>query len=431
MTHEEAMKFIEDSSRFGSKLGLESIRTLLEYLENPQDALKYIHVAGTNGKGSTSSFLNSVLVRSGFNVGLYTSPHLITFNEGIKINSVNIKDEEIAKSANIVKNAVDKMLADGHQHPTQYEIVTAISFEYFKAMKVDIVILEVGMGGRLDATNVIGCPLVSIITPIAMDHVGFLGDTIEKVAAEKAGIIKPNCDVVVARQDKDALKVIEDVSKELNANLYNVEYESIKVTDMSELGSTFNVQVREKEYEDLHVGLIGQHQIENALVALTAIEVLKKHGFEIHDLSIKLGLKETKWAGRLELIQEKPRILIDGAHNLHGAKALSRTIDNVFNYNKLVAVIGILSDKDIDGVFAQLLPLCDEIIFTKPANPRACDPRELIKYGEQYGIPCIVEEDIIRAYEIGKSKITDKDMLLCCGSLYMIGSIRDHVISKA
>lgn len=431
MTHEEAMKFIEDSSRFGSKLGLESIRTLLEYLENPQDALKYIHVAGTNGKGSTSSFLNSVLVRSGFNVGLYTSPHLITFNEGIKINSVNIKDEEIAKSANIVKNAVDKMLADGHQHPTQYEIVTAISFEYFKAMKVDIVILEVGMGGRLDATNVIGCPLVSIITPIAMDHVGFLGDTIEKVAAEKAGIIKPNCDVVVARQDKDALKVIEDVSKELNSNLYNVEYESIKVTDMSELGSTFNVQVREKEYEDLHVGLIGQHQIENALVALTAIEVLKKHGFEIHDLSIKLGLKETKWAGRLELIQEKPRILIDGAHNLHGAKALSRTIDNVFNYNKLVAVIGILSDKDIDGVFAQLLPLCDEIIFTKPANPRACDPRELIKYGEQYGIPCIVEEDIIRAYEIGKSKITDKDMLLCCGSLYMIGSIRDHVISKA
>lgn len=431
MTHEEAMKFIEDSSRFGSKLGLESIRTLLEYLENPQDALKYIHVAGTNGKGSTSSFLNSVLVRSGFNVGLYTSPHLITFNEGIKINSVNIKDEEIAKSANIVKNAVDKMLADGHQHPTQYEIVTAISFEYFKAMKVDIVILEVGMGGRLDATNVIECPLVSIITPIAMDHVGFLGDTIEKVAAEKAGIIKPNCDVVVARQDKDALKVIEDVSKELNSNIYNVEYESIKVTDMSESGSTFNVQVREKEYEDLHVGLIGQHQIENALVALTAIEVLKKHGFEIHDLSIKLGLKETKWAGRLELIQEKPRILIDGAHNLHGAKALSRTIDNVFNYNKLVAVIGILSDKDIDGVFAQLLPLCDEIIFTKPANPRACDPRELIKYGEQYGIPCIVEEDIIRAYEIGKSKITDEDMLLCCGSLYMIGSIRDHVISKA
>ena len=427
MLYNESMNFINDSAKYGSKLGLENMQNLLESIGNPHKDLKIVHVAGTNGKGSTCAMLNSILTEAGYIVGLYNSPALVYFNEGIKLNSKAVTNEELAEVASTIKLGIDTMLGKGLDHPTQFEIVTAIAFEFYKLKKTDIVILEVGMGGRLDATNVIDTPLISVITPIALDHLNFLGDTIAKVAREKAGILKANCDVVVGKQEDEAMEVIKECAKQQNSRLTVVDYATLNIKSITKLGSIFDIKVDGNLYRDTKVRLIGEHQIDNGIVALNVIANLQRKGYKISEDSIRNGLAKVIWAGRLELLSDRPTILIDGAHNLHGAKALAKTIKAAFKYKRLIGVIGILEDKDIGGVFNEILPLCDEVIFTKPDNPRAKYPSELISYAKQYGVEYNVEEHIIKAYKLGKSMLAQDDLLLCCGSLYMIGKIRGQV----
>lgn len=428
MNYNEALSYIHSTYKFGSKLGLENIRYLLELMGNPHLDLKVIHVAGTNGKGSTSTFINSILLEEGYSVGLFTSPYLEEFTERIRINGNNIPKDDLAKVTEVVKSKVEIMISQGKQHPTEFEIVTAIAMLYYKMKDVDYVVLEVGMGGRLDSTNVIEKPLVSLITPIALDHTEYLGDTIDKIAYEKAGIIKKNSFVVVHPQREAAMEVIKNVSAKRESELTIAPIDTIKIKKYNEFGIIFDVNIEGIAYNDFEIELLGKHQVNNATVALTGIMALKKyHKIEVSEKAIRNGLKKTRWPGRLEVLKRNPTLLIDGAHNIHGAKALKKSIEEIFNYDRLISVIGILGDKDVDGILGEIIPLCDKVIITKPNNPRAISLNKLKEKIEDLGKEVLMYEDISRAVNKSLEMAEKDDLILYCGSLYMIGDIRSKL----
>lgn len=431
MTYEEAIAFIHGTYKFGSKLGLENIKILLDRLGSPQNKLKFVHVAGTNGKGSTCSFIHSVLVEAGYQTGLYTSPFIETFNERIRINHTLITEDELALFTNEVKLQIDLMVTEGFNHPTEFEVVTAIAMLYYVHHKCDVVVLEVGLGGRLDATNVIGTPLVSVITPLALDHTEYLGDTIEAIAFEKAGIIKQDGLTVCYPQTTSALEVIQSKCNELNNELIVVDFSSLEVLDVT-LGNL------EFKYNNINysLSLFAPYQAENAAVAITAIKALEAyHGFEIGDVILKLGLKKTKWIGRLEIISKTPFVIIDGAHNLHGIKALAKSLDAIKSDYKVIGLVGILKDKDYEGMIGQISPYLSAVIATKPDNPRALSSDDLKTELIKQGIEVIYSSDHITEavstlYDV-YDKSTEKVLFLAFGSLYMIGDVRKEVLRKA
>lgn len=425
MNYNEALDYIHSTYRFGSKLGLENIRKLLELMGNPQEGLKFIHVAGTNGKGSTSTFISETLIQEGYNVGLFTSPYLEEFTERIRINRNNIPKDDLAGVTETVKAKVDIMLGMGMQHPTEFEIVTAIAMLYYKLKEVDYVVLEVGLGGRLDSTNVIENTLVSVITPIALDHTEYLGDSLEKIAYEKAGIIKNESLVVAHPQENEAMDMIKKVAADRNSKLFIVPTQSIEIKKYDEYGIIFDVKVQGENYYDMEIGLLGKHQVNNATVALMAIKILSEyHGISISETSIRNGFKKTKWPGRLEVLRRKPTLLIDGAHNIHGAEALRMAVEETFKYDRLIAVIGVLGDKDVDGILNQIIPLCDEVIITKPNNPRAVSLEVLKEKIGALNKDVQMFEDISKAVDKSLEISNENDLVLYCGSLYMIGDIR-------
>ncbi|EPZ53829.1 bifunctional FolC family protein [[Clostridium] sordellii ATCC 9714] len=328
MNYNEALKFIHESHKFGMRLGLENIKKLLELLGNPQDNLKIIHVAGTNGKGSTCSFISTILKKSGYKVGLYTSPFLETFTERIRVNGENIPENEVGNIVNIIKEKIEIMVKEGHDYPTEFEIVTAMAFYYFNKEKVDFVALEVGLGGRYDATNVIEKPIATVITSISLDHVGILGDTLDKIAFEKGGIIKENCDVIVYPQKNEASEVLKEICNEKNAKYIECDFKDITLKESNINFQKFDCIINNKEYKDLQINLIGDHQVKNSVVALTTIELIKnKLEILISEEDLRKGLMETKWPGRIEKIKENPMFIIDGAHNEEGAESLAKSID--------------------------------------------------------------------------------------------------------
>lgn len=425
MNYNEALEYIHGTYKFGSKLGLHNIKYLLKLMGDPHKDLKFIHVAGTNGKGSTCAFISSILVEQGYKVGLFTSPYLEEFTERIRINGKNIPEKELAKVTEIVKSKVDIMLSEGKSHPTEFEIVTAIAMLFYKLEKTDYVVLEVGLGGRLDSTNVIPAPLVSVITPIALDHTEYLGDTLDKIAFEKAGIIKNNSIVVAHPQKKEAMDVIEKVTGDRGSKLLIVPIEEAEIEKYDEFGVKFNINLFDEKYCDLEIGLLGKHQVSNAVVALTCIKALKKYyEIDISEKSIRNGLKNTKWSGRLEVLRRNPTLLIDGAHNIHGAKALKKTIEDVFEYNRLIGVIGVLGDKDVDGILSEIIPLCHKVVITKPNNPRAISLDELEKKIKFFNKDVYAYEDINSAVNKSLDLAKENDLILYCGSLYMIGDVR-------
>ncbi|WP_432663902.1 folylpolyglutamate synthase/dihydrofolate synthase family protein [Wukongibacter baidiensis] len=425
MNYNEALDYIHSTYKFGSKLGLENVKALLELMGNPQESLNFIHVAGTNGKGSTSTFISESLIQEGYSVGLFTSPYLEEFTERIRINGNNIPKGDLAEVTKTVKEKVEIMLSNGRQHPTEFEIVTAIALLYYKLKEVDYVVLEVGLGGRLDSTNVIENTLVSVITPIALDHTQYLGDTLDKIAYEKAGIIKGERPVVVHPQDDEAMKMIEKVAADKKSKLFIVPTQTIEIKKYDEYGIIFDVELNGTKYCDLEIGLIGKHQVNNATVALMAIKVLSEcHGISISETSIRNGFKKAKWPGRLEVLRRKPTLLIDGAHNIHGAKALKRAIEQTFKYDRLIAVIGVLGDKDVDGILEEIIPLCDKVIITKPNNPRAISLDVLKEKIEALDKEVEMFEEINKAVDKSLEISNENDLVLYCGSLYMIGDIR-------
>jgi len=431
MNYNQALEYIHSTYQFGSKLGLGSIEQLLDLLGNPHKDLKVIHVAGTNGKGSTSSFMHNVLKTAGYKVGLYTSPYIEEFTERIQINGKKIDKQRLADITLVVKEKIDEMLSKGMDHPTEFEIGTAIAIVYFFEEKVDLLILEVGMGGRLDATNIVENPLLSVITPIGYDHIDILGNTLEKIASEKAGIIKDNGLVVSYPQEEEGMVAIERVARDKNAQLFITNYDSLTVQSNTIKEQEFSVEVMGKTYKHLKISLAGKHQIQNACTALTALEVLKQYrNIEISDDAIYKGLYDTKWMGRFEVLKEDPLTIIDGAHNLQGALALKNSIETLLKDYKITFIVGMLGDKDVKGVLKNIIPLVDKVIVTKVNNPRAMGvddlAKELVSFGKEIYISKSVENAIEKAYDVTEAS----EAILVSGSLYMIGEARGIIMNK-
>ena len=427
MNYQEALSYINDKDKFGSRLGLASIGKLLELLGNPHLGLNYLHVAGTNGKGSTSSYLAHALQSAGYKVGLYTSPFLERFNERIQINDVDIPDDTLARITALVKQGADTMVEQGIEHPTTFEILTAIAFIYYKEEKVDYVVLEVGLGGRFDSTNIIDKSLVSVITTLDYDHIAELGDTLGKIAYQKAGIIKQNGLVVSYPQAEEAKEVIEEVVLDKGADLYFSPNDKVVIKEENEFGSIFDYSFQNHKLDDLKITMIGEYQIFNASLAVTTLLVLRdKNLVKITDEQIRQGLSNTRWKGRLEVLKRNPTFLIDGAHNLQGINQLARAI-KLFKYDRLILGIGILKDKDVNHMVEQLAPMADLIVVTEVNMPRKLDAETLASEIRKYNKNVFIEKEVKNAINKTIELATDKDLIVFGGSLYLIGEVRTLV----
>ena len=423
MKYDEAMEYIASTSRFGMNFGLERVETMLSLLGNPEKNLKCIHIAGTNGKGSTTAMITSILKEEGYTIGMYTSPYLEEFEERIQINGVNIPKEKLAKLVTEIKEAIDEVVKRGFDNPTQFEIITALMFLYFSREKTDFVVLEVGLGGRLDATNVIN-PLISVIASISHDHMNILGNTITEIAGEKCGIIK-NSPVISYPQVEDAMKVVEDTCKLKKVELTKASLDSIKSVKANKESNTqlieFNLNNRDIIVEH---GLLGEHQVKNTLVALNVIDKFSKIIKPIKDDTIKAGISKTKWIGRMEVMRNEPLVVIDGAHNLDGIRSLKNSVKTYFNYKNIVLVLGILGDKEVEKMVSDISSISKTVILTEPHNDRAKNIDEMGEYLENLDKPYEKILDYKDAYKRALEIANNDDLILICGSLYMIGDMR-------
>ena len=411
MTYDEALKYIHSVSNFFCKPGLERVSELCDRIGNPQKDLKFIHVTGTNGKGSVCSMLSSILMAEGYKVGLYTSPYVREFNERMRINGENIPNEYLAKLTEEIKASADKM-ADS---PTEFELITAIAFEYFRRERCDIVVLEVGMGGRLDATNIIEAPLLSIITGISVDHTAFLGDTIEQIAGEKAGIIKQNCPVLFGGESKVAEDIIAAESRQKQSILYKSDYSSLSVRNMTLEGTTFDYKSR----NEIKIALLGEYQPRNAAIVLDAVDILRTGGLIIAEESIKNGLANAKWQARFEIIKNDPMVIFDGAHNLQGIEAAVRSIKQYFADKKVIVVSGVLKDKDYQKISDSISEIASRVYAITPSNPRALSAEEYAGIFENKGVSAIPCHSISEAIDLAINEAKKKNATVCClGSLY-------------
>lgn len=423
MRYEEAMKYITEVGNFGSNYGLERTYKLLEYMGNPEKSLKFIHIAGTNGKGSTTSMITEILMGAGYKVGMYTSPFIEEFEERIQINRNNIPKEKLASLMDEVKAAVDKVIEDGYNHPTEFEIITVLMLLYFKKENIDFGVIEVGLGGTLDSTNVI-TPVLQVITSISFDHTNLLGNTLEEIAGEKAGIIKSGIPTVIYPQKAEALKVIENKCSEMNSKLYIANCDNFKFENVVNEDRPYQLLKYNNEV-DILLPLLGEHQITNLSVAMTSIEVLNNINMTNILLdSIVKSIKNVKWKGRLEVLSKNPYVVIDGAHNIQGIETLSRNIKKYFKYENLYLILGILADKDVEEMIKVIAPMAKKIYAVTPNSIRAelaeDLKREIIKYNEN----CEAYDDYKEAYLTAINDANENDFVLASGSLYMIGDMR-------
>ncbi|HSH36545.1 folylpolyglutamate synthase/dihydrofolate synthase family protein [Schnuerera sp.] len=430
MNYVEALNYINDKNKFGSRLGLDVMEKLLELLGNPHLDMKYIHVAGTNGKGSTSAYMAAILKEAGYRVGVFTSPYLERFNERISINGEDISNERLAVITERVKEKIETMVKEGYEHPTTFEIVTTIAFVYFSEEDVDYTILEVGLGGREDSTNIIENSYASVITTIDFDHTDVLGDTLGKIAYEKAGIIKENGLVISYPQEKEAFEVIEKIALEKKAKLIRCPMENVEIINLNQEGGIFNFKYKEYNFKNIKIELLGQHQIYNATLALMTMLILRDKGLiYLTNEQIKEGLEKTKWAGRLEVLKKNPTFLIDGAHNLQGAKTLAESIKN-FRYNKLILGIAILKDKDVDHIVETIVPLADEIVITEVNMPRKMEAEKLEEIIKKHNNNTYIERDIKKAIDKSFDLASEEDLIVFGGSLYLIGDVRKILLKN-
>ena len=425
LNYQEALKFIEESHKFGMRLGLENSLKLLELLGNPQDKVKVIHVAGTNGKGSVCSFIANSLKEEGYKVGLYTSPYLETFTERIRINGENIPEEDVARIVTLMKDKIEQMVEEGFAYPTEFEIETAMAFYYYWEQKVDYVALEVGLGGRYDATNVVKESVASVIVSLSLDHIGVLGDNLAKIAYEKAGIVKPNGLTVSYKQKDEAAQVIKDICKELNSEYVEVDFDSINVKKADVSSQIFDCVIDGEAMNDVEIQLIGDHQVNNAVLALTVLKSIRdKRGVKISNESIKRGFYGTKWPGRIEKIKDDPVFIIDGAHNEDGARSLTNALEKNFKGRKLTFLMGMLEDKDIDAVLELLMDKFEKVVTTTPDSDRAISAEELKGKIEKYGKEVVAIPKIEDAVKYVIDNAEKDEVIIAAGSLYMIGHVR-------
>lgn len=426
---------IKDFDKFGSVLGLERMEKLMELLGNPQDELKYIHVAGTNGKGSVCRYIYSALLSNGYDVGLFTSPFLEIFNERIEMNGELISDSDLAICTDKVLEKTEDMVRAGFDSPTEFEVVTAIAFVYFVMKKAEFVVLEVGLGGSGDSTNIIKKPEISVITSISFDHMDRLGDTLSLIASEKAGIIKEGVPVVMNVDEREAQIPIAKKAYEKNAGLYNVKKIPYAVCEKNVDKYVIDTNIYGTDYSGVEISMVGKHQVDNILTALTAIEILRKEKkIQIERTKLYAGILKTKHKGRFERIGE--RIILDGAHNEAGARALVDTLKELYKDKKILALVGILKDKEYEKMLSIFSEVVTKFIFTEIENPRKCDADELVKTiecmtKEGAEIAAYAQADHAHALEQAFEESKDFDILLVAGSLYLIGELRPTILKKA
>jgi len=423
MTYTEALTYIHSISWKGSVLGLDRTRELLSLLGDPQKKLKFIHIAGTNGKGSTAAMLSSILRAAGYRTGLYTSPFINRFNERMQIDGGQIPDAVLAALTERVRPFAESM-AD---HPTEFELITAIALLYFAEYACDIVVLEVGMGGELDSTNIIDPPEVAIITAMGYDHVKELGPTMADIARAKAGIIKPGCDVVSYGGVEEADTVIESICASVGASLNQPDFSLVDAGAFSLEGQRFSYG----DWKDLFIPLAGRYQLNNAAVVLTAVSVLRNRGWNLSDAAVRDGLRRTFWPARFELLQRDPVFLVDGGHNPHGIRATAESLSRLFPEKKIRFLVGVMADKDVENILGIVVPMAEKFYTVKPNNPRAMAAetlRDRIRALDAEAEACgSVEAGVARALE----EAADDDVICALGSLYMSGDVRACFLHKA
>ena len=423
MTYTEALDYIHKINWTFCKPGLDRIKELCQGLGNPEKNLRFIHVAGTNGKGSFCSMLSSILAECGYRVGLFTSPFIYRFNERMRINGEDIPDQRLAEVTEKVKPIADGMT----DKPTEFELITAIAFQYFYEQECDIVVLECGMGGRLDSTNVISSPLLSVITGISLDHTAFLGGTVEKIAKEKAGIIKVSSPILWGGEEKEAEAVIRNTAKERGSDFYTTEYERLAVKHADLEGCIFDYA----EFQNVKISLLGLYQPKNAATVLSAVKILKELGLSIPDSAIYEGLKKARWSARFEIIAREPTVIFDGAHNPEGIDAAVKSIKEYFGKKKVVVFTGVLSDKDYRIIAKRLSEIADYAFTITPDNKRALSSEDYSAVLSEYGVKATPCKTVKEALDRGRKKAAELDSALCClGSLYTYSQVVNDLKDK-
>jgi len=449
MTYPETISYLESFINYEKipvypykeSLKLERIRDFLARIDNPQQSLRCIHIAGSKGKGSTCAFITYILREAGFRVGLYTSPHLSDFRERIRILNSGLKfqvsggdfegmisEEELSGLVEKLKPAIEEYNRSSKYGALSFfELYTALAFVYFKEKKVDFAVLETGLGGRLDATNTVD-PLVCAITSISYEHTQKLGNTLREIASEKAGIIKahsseliaPSLNVVSAPQEKEAMDVIEKKCKEIGAKLYEVG----KDITYKRNNDKFSVRGVSGEYKDLKIRLLGEHQLVNAAVAIGVVEALRPFGINTGAEAIRKGFNNAVWPGRCEVVSRNPLVVLDGAQNIASTRVLKKTIKGNFKYKKLILILGISKDKDIKGICNELYDLADEVILTQADNPRATEPEMLAKYFKDKAAH--ITNNVKEAKALAGRRAKKEDLILVTGSLFVVGEFRNE-----
>ncbi|MEK6777240.1 MAG: folylpolyglutamate synthase/dihydrofolate synthase family protein [bacterium] len=428
MNYQETLACLESLEVYGIVFGLERIRQILDELENPQRRFRSLHIAGTNGKGSTAAYLASVLEQAGYRTGLYTSPHLNRFSERIQICGEEIQPGQVIRYTERILSVI-RAAGPGFK-PTYFEVTTAMAFAHFADMGVEFAVVEAGMGGRLDATNVLD-PEVSAITNVSLEHTEYLGASVEEIAREKGGIIKEGVDVVTAEKDPGALAVLKEICDQRRSRLvragHDIKAESVSL-DRSNGSRTFDFRGEEHSWKGLSIGLMGAYQVQNAVISLGILEGLIRKGVEIPDAAVRRGLSETRWPCRMEVVSRDPYVILDGAHNPHAAQALLRVIEEDLSFRELILVIGIFKDKDIPSVVTPLVKHADHLILTRPLHARSADPHALFREIQRPGLDIRVMDRIPDAIEHALSLYRPGDLILITGSLYTVGEAREYLV---
>lgn len=420
MNYEQAMEYIHKVKWQGSKPGLSRTRELLAMLGNPEKKLKFVHIAGTNGKGSTAACCESILRQAGYKTGLYTSPYLIRFNERMQVCGQNIDDDHLARIVTEISPFADSMT----DAPTEFELITALAMKYFYEMRCDIVVLEVGLGGELDSTNVIDTPESAVITAIGLDHTAVLGNTLAEIASAKAGIIKKCGDVAVYGGPREVTEVFENRAQEMNASLSYADFNRILDIHFNINATCFTIF----PYGEISLPLIGTYQPKNALLAVTAIEILRKRGWKISNTDIINGLNNVHWPGRFEILRKMPYFILDGAHNPHGIIATLDSFNTLFDGKKAVFVIGVMADKDTSEMIRLLSPFAQSFIAVRPNNPRAMSAEKLAFVLAGTGVSATPFHSMDDAVIEAINRAGQDGIVFALGSLYFSSDIRSAVI---
>lgn len=427
MHYQAAVQYIHDCSKFGIKLGLERIREILKRVGDPQDKYRIVHIAGTNGKGSTAVFYDFALREAGLKVGRFTSPHLSSYRERITIDGEPIPETDLAEVITELKSIVEAVAADGFGPPTEFELGTAAGLLYFARREVDLAVVEVGMGGRFDATNVV-TPILSVITHIALDHREYLGDTLEKIAFEKAGIIKPGVPVVIGVQEPEIEKFLTEVAISRKAPYSLARSLKIDQATVNEGGNSFNLDHPLFGSFNVRTGLVGKHQIYNCLNFLAGLEFLHQLDLKLTLENIVSGLAKAYWPGRFERVPgfERLKLYLDGAHNPDGMRALVGTLTSIYPGQKADFLLGILNNRPLAEMAAILAPVARRVIITTVPDPKSSKTEDLTKVFAELGIETVAEPIPEKALELLLA--TENHLAIICGSLYLVGYLRDLLV---